>query len=119
MTHIVLLGDSIFDNSRYTEGGPDVISQVRQLLPVNWRASLLAVVGSTTEDVPPQLQHLPPDSSHLVLSVGGNDALMNSSILHNPADSTSQLLQHWQTSPKVLRKSIVVQSQRAGRWVCP
>lgn len=90
MTHIVLLGDSIFDNSRYTEGGPDVISQVRQLLPVNWRASLLAVDGSTTEDVPPQLQHLPPDSSHLVLSVGGNDALMNSSILHNPADSTSQ-----------------------------
>ena len=90
MTHIVLLGDSIFDNSRYTEGGPDVISQVRQLLPVNCRASLLAVDGSTTEHVPSQLQHLPPDASHLVLSVGGNDALMNSSILHNPADSTSQ-----------------------------
>jgi hypothetical protein len=35
MTHIVLLGDSIFDNSPYTAGGPDVISQVRQLLPVD------------------------------------------------------------------------------------
>jgi hypothetical protein len=40
MAHIVLLGDSIFDNSRYTEGGPDVISQGRQLLPADWRVSL-------------------------------------------------------------------------------
>jgi len=92
MAHIVLLGDSIFDNSRYTRGGPDIVSQVRQLLPVNWRASLLAVDGSTTEDVPSQLQSLPPDASHLVLSVGGNDALMNSGILHTPAHSTSQAL---------------------------
>jgi hypothetical protein len=92
MTHIVLLGDSIFDNARYTEGGPDVISQVRNLLPKDWRASLLAVDGATAEHVPSQLQNLPRDASHLVLSVGGNDALMNSSILHKPADSMSQAL---------------------------
>jgi len=88
--HIVLLGDSIFDNARYTEGEPDVISQVRQLLPMGWRASLLAVDGATTEDVPSQLSRVPRDASHVVLSVGGNDALMNSSILHEPAESTSQ-----------------------------
>ncbi|PYX58528.1 MAG: lipase, partial [Acidobacteria bacterium] len=29
MPHLVLLGDSIFDNSQYTSGGPDVVSQVR------------------------------------------------------------------------------------------
>lgn len=92
MPHVVLLGDSIFDNARYTEGGPDVISQVRQVLPIGWRGSLLAVDGATTEDVPSQLQHLPPDASHLVLSVGGNDALMNSSILNTPAASTSESL---------------------------
>jgi hypothetical protein len=92
MTHIVLLGDSIFDNSPYTEGGPDVISQVRQLLPVGWRGSLLAVDGSTTENLPSQVRRVPPDASHLVLSVGGNDALMNSDILHTPADSTSQAI---------------------------
>lgn len=33
MPHIVLLGDSIFDNAHYTLGGPDVIAQVRKLLP--------------------------------------------------------------------------------------
>jgi hypothetical protein len=92
MAHIALLGDSIFDNSRYTEGGPDVISQVRQILPAGWRASLLAVDGSTTEDLAFQVHGLPPDASHLVLSVGGNDALMNSDILHTPADSNSQAI---------------------------
>ena len=51
---------------------------------------MLAVDGSTSEHVSLQLQNLPPDASHLVLSVGGNDALMNSSILHRPADSMSQ-----------------------------
>src|SRR5712664_1385755 len=75
MAHIVLLGDSIFDNGAYTEGGPDVISQVRQLLPDGWHASLFAVDGATTVDVPYQVHRVPPDSTHLVLSAGGNDAL--------------------------------------------
>jgi hypothetical protein len=92
MSHIVLLGDSTFDNARYTEGGPDVISQVRHILPTDWRASLLAVDGATTEDVPSQLQHVPPDASHLVLSMGGNDALMNFNILNTSAASTSEAL---------------------------
>jgi hypothetical protein len=93
MTHIILLGDSIFDNARYTEDGPDVILQVRQLLPADWRASLLAVDGSTTENVSSQVQRVPSDASHLILSVGGNDALMNSGILHSPASSTSQAIE--------------------------
>jgi hypothetical protein len=92
ITHIVLLGDSIFDNGRYTMGGPDVITQVRQLLPVGWQASLLAVDGSRAEHIPSQLHRIPTDASHLVLSVGGNDALMNSDILHMPADSTYQAI---------------------------
>ena len=61
--HVVLLGDSIFDNGAYTKRGPDVISQVRQLLPTGWHASLLAVDGATTESVPSQLQRLPHDAS--------------------------------------------------------
>jgi hypothetical protein len=92
MSHIVLLGDSIFDNAPYTRGGPDVIAQVRQLLPAESRASLLAVDGATTDDVPSQLKRMPRDASHLVWSEGGNNALMNSSILHTPADSTTQAL---------------------------
>ena len=33
MKHIVLLGDSIFDNAAYVEGGPDVITQLNPFCP--------------------------------------------------------------------------------------
>jgi GDSL-like Lipase/Acylhydrolase family len=92
MSHIVLLGDSIFDNASYTSGGPDVIAQVRELLPQGWIASLLAVDGSTTLSVPVQLARLPRDASQLVLSVGGNDALLRSDILNTPVRSTAEAL---------------------------
>ena len=92
MPHIVLLGDSILDNARYTLGGPDIITQVCGILPSGWRASLLAVDGSTTTQVPSQLKNLPDDASHLVLSVGGNDAIMNAQILQSPAKSTADAL---------------------------
>jgi hypothetical protein len=38
-------------------------------------ASLRAVDGAVTNDVPKQLADLPSDATHLVLSVGGNDLL--------------------------------------------
>ena len=75
MSHLVLLGDSIFDNGAYVDGAPAVIDQVRARLPRGWQASLLAVDGNTTVDIAWQLQRMPLDATHLVLSVGGNDAL--------------------------------------------
>jgi hypothetical protein len=92
MPHLILLGDSILDNAHYTGGGPDVVTQVRQMLPAGWRATLLAVDGSTTKEIPTQVKSLPDDASHLVLSVGGNDAIMNSQILQSPAKSTADAL---------------------------
>ena len=41
--HVVLLGDSAFDNKAYVAGGPDVVAQLRARLPPSWRASLGAV----------------------------------------------------------------------------
>lgn len=90
MPHLVLLGDSIFDNGSYTRGGPDVITQVQGMLPVGWKASLLAQDGATTSNIPAQLSRLPVDASHLILSVGGNDALMQSGILDMRVSSTGQ-----------------------------
>lgn len=92
MAHVVLIGDSIFDNARYTAGGPDVVAQVRKFLPAGWQASLLAIDGSTTEDISDQVERLPSDASHLVLSIGGNDAIINADILRMPAQSTAQAL---------------------------
>jgi hypothetical protein len=81
MPHLVLLGDSIFDNAQYASGGPDVVSQVRSLLPVGWAASLLAVDGSMTVNIPDQVRLVPKDCTYLVLSVGGNNALVEASRL--------------------------------------
>jgi hypothetical protein len=93
MGHLVLLGDSIFDNERYVPGGPSVIEHVRRGLPKDWKATLLAVDGSTAEDVALQLKRLPADATHLVVSVGGNDALGHSgTVLHDPAGSFSEVL---------------------------
>ena len=57
--HVVLLGDSIFDNKAYVGDGPDVIAEVQAALPQGWAASLLAVDGSTSVDVKRQLKDLP------------------------------------------------------------
>jgi hypothetical protein len=92
MPHVVLLGDSIFDNGAYTLGGPDVVTQLRPLLPNGWSASLLAVDGHRAADVPSQLTRLPGDASHLVLSAGGNDALGHTDLLQGPAATAAQVL---------------------------
>ena len=44
--HIVLLGDSIFDNGAYVDGGIDVVNHLRKVIPSDWKASLRAVDGS-------------------------------------------------------------------------
>ena len=93
MSHLILLGDSIFDNAAYTTGGPDVVTQVRALVPRSWKASLLAIDGSTTSDVPTQLARLPHDATHLVLSVGGNDALMQWDVLEKPVSSVAEAVE--------------------------
>jgi hypothetical protein len=81
MNHVVLLGDSIFDNARYVPDRPAVIDQLRKALPAGWRASLLAVDGHITEDVQRQLAELPADASHLVVSAGGNEIILREAFL--------------------------------------
>ena len=93
MTHVVLLGDSIFDNGAYVRRGePDVVKQVQARLPQGWRATLCAVDGAVTTSVPSQLSCVPADASHMVVSVGGNDALRSSGILREPARSVAEVV---------------------------
>lgn len=81
MGHVALLGDSIFDNGAYTGGEPDVVWHLRAMLPDGWQATLLAVDGSTMSSIPAQCGRLPRDATHIVLAVGGNDALMQQDLL--------------------------------------
>lgn len=92
MGHVILLGDSIFDNASYVPDRSPVIDQLRQVLSRGWLASLLAVDGHITEDVVQQLNDLPKDATHLVVSAGGNDALQESSILSEQACTVGDAL---------------------------
>src|ERR1700749_1031616 len=92
MTHVVLLGDSIFDNAAYVVVGADVIPHLRALAPEGWRATLAAVDGSVVGDVAGQLKRVPDDSTHLIVSAGGNDALMQVGILEEGARSAAEVL---------------------------
>ncbi len=91
--HIALLGDSIFDNAAYTEGEPDVLTHLRSLLPAPWKASRQAVDGSTAADLHPQLAEVPAGASHLVVSAGGNDALLNADLLATEVPTTTAALE--------------------------
>lgn len=93
MAHVVLLGDSIFDNKSYVgAGGKDVVAHLREAIPADWRATLKAVDGSVTGNVSRQFSDLPETATHLIISVGGNDALMNADVLQMRADSAAQVL---------------------------
>jgi lysophospholipase L1-like esterase len=92
LRHVVLLGDSIFDNAAYTGGAPDVVGQLRRRLPDGSEATLLAVDGGTTEDVREQLRLLPAGATHLIVSAGGNDALGHIDFLGAPAGTTAEAL---------------------------
>ena len=90
MNHVVLLGDSIFDNERYVPNESPVIDQLNSRLPSDWKATLLAIDGSICEDVAVQLRQLPEDASHLIVSVGGNDALGHSFLIQDTSLSASE-----------------------------
>jgi hypothetical protein len=90
--YVALLGDSIFDNAAYTSGAPDVISHLHALLPGDWNAILLARDGCTIADLHGQLGRVASDVTHIIVSIGGNDALLNSDLLDMPVGTTAQAL---------------------------
>ena len=92
MHHVVLLGDSIFDNASYVPGEPPVVDQLRGCLPEPWQVTLLAVDGEVTSDVMRRAGRRPRDTSHLVISCGGNDALRYRDLLNNGLDLGTGLL---------------------------
>jgi hypothetical protein len=87
--HIVLLGDSIFDNASYVPGGPAVVQQLNDRLANGSRATLVAVDGAVVNSVERQISRIPRDATHLVISAGGNDALGASGVLGEGAASVA------------------------------
>ena len=89
MRHVVLCGDSIFDNAAYVEGGPDVAQQLRDILDPGDKVTLRAVDGSISSQVVGQFAQLPNDATHLVVSTGGNDILHHAAMLEQNVNTVS------------------------------
>ena len=88
--HVVLLGDSTLDNALYTSGAPDVTSHLGSILAAPWRATRCAIDGATTRTLDRQLMALPHDATHLVLSIGGNDALGHIDLYERPVKTVGE-----------------------------
>jgi hypothetical protein len=94
--HIVLLGDSIFDNASYVRGEnkKDVISHVQSKIKdsnLDMKSTLLAVDGNVIHRVQgSQLARIPSDATHLFVSIGGNNALQAMSLLSQKVGSVGE-----------------------------
>tara|TARA_B100001564_G_C20542991_1_gene625229 strand:- start:227 stop:919 length:693 start_codon:yes stop_codon:yes gene_type:complete len=88
--HIVLAGDSIFDNQSYVPGQPDVANQLKNYFGGDVDVTLLAIDGDITVGVEDQLKRLPAETSHLFISVGGNDALSYLNRLMTPVSNVGE-----------------------------
>jgi lysophospholipase L1-like esterase len=93
MTHVVLLGDSIFDNGSYVRGAPDVRAQLAHKLSGGAQVTLVAQDGALISNVAVQIREMPATATHVVISAGGNDALRASGLLDQPASSVSEALE--------------------------
>jgi hypothetical protein len=91
MKHIVLLGDSIFDNKSYIGNGLDVVAHLRNYLSGEGKATLCAIDGSVVENVRQQTLDLPIDTTHLLVSVGGNNAILNADVLQMKVSSSAEV----------------------------
>ena len=93
MKHIILAGDSVFDNRTYVEvGEPDVRDQLADLLDDGDKVTLVAEDGAINEDLSKQLDNIPNDATHLFISIGGNDALMHIDAFTEPVSTIGEAL---------------------------
>lgn len=114
VNHIVLMGDSIFDNARYVGEGESVLHHLSRMVEKPNRLTLLAVDGDVTSDVNTQLLRYPQDTTHVFVSCGGNDALNAIGVLSQEVatvgdalDSLSQIRRVFRADYRSMLRSLV------------
>ena len=117
--HLVLLGDSVFDNQAYVARGRAVVDHLRRTLPPSDRVTLLAMDGDGSQDIPDQLRRLPPDTTHLALSVGGNDVLGCLHAFNAPCRSVSEAFTHLNELQSQFASSYRSAVSMVARWQLP
>ena len=72
MPHIVLLGNSIFDNKPYLEPGESVINDRAACFPMDWQSTPMAYDGTVTKELSAQFARLPASATYVVISYDEN-----------------------------------------------
>lgn len=93
--HVILAGDSIFDNATYVPGEPCVTDQLRALVGDGSSVSMIAVDGDYVSDVWRQVRSLPEGATHILVSAGGNDALRHAHKLGYEYSTSQDLFKEW------------------------
>jgi predicted TIM-barrel fold metal-dependent hydrolase len=93
--HVILAGDSIFDNAVYVPGEPCVTEQLRALVGDTSSVSMVAVDGDYVSDVWRQVRSFPVGATHILVSAGGNDALRHAHKLGYEYSSSANLFKDW------------------------
>ena len=92
---VALLGDSIIDNKVYV--GENELSVTEHLQKINdedYYFEMIAVDGDTTKEViDNQLEKIRANTSHIVLSIGGNDLLQKLDIMFNETSGMIESLE--------------------------
>ena len=92
MMHIAMLGDSVFDNAAYVGGAPDVRAQLQSLL-MDAEVSSAARDGAMIAGIALQLRQIPRSATHIVVSIGGNDAIEASGVIEENTNSVAEALE--------------------------
>jgi hypothetical protein len=92
MMHVAMIGDSVFDNASYAGDAPDVRAQLQSLL-TDAEVSSAARDGAVVADITMQLRQIPRSATHIVVSVGGNDAIGASGVLEERAANVADALE--------------------------
>jgi lysophospholipase L1-like esterase len=90
--HIAMLGDSVFDNASYVGGAPDVRAQLQSIL-ADAEVSSAARDGAVIAEIPMQLRQIPRSATHIVISIGGNDAIGASGVIDEKTASVAEALE--------------------------
>ena len=92
MNKLVLLGDSTIDNKVYVEPGELSVKEHLDNL-VDYEVLQIALDGAITDDViKNQIDLIPPDTTHILLSIGGNDLLQEIDFLYQDFKYTPKRL---------------------------
>ena len=90
--HVILLGDSVFDNNIYITSGNSVMKHLAEITPEHVTFTLIAKDNTKTSAMQEQLRNIPNDATHLIVSCGGNDALANTDIFQLQCKNVAEAL---------------------------